>query len=60
MGGAQIMLWIARDGDMCPSSNYCIFFRLGCVIGDDIRILGQSGSLTWRKDFVALCPVFWD
>lgn len=34
--GAQIRLCVAYNGDMCPSSNCCIFLRLG---GDDIEIL---------------------
>lgn len=30
---------------MRPSSNYCIFLRLGGVIGDDMEILRKSGCL---------------
>lgn len=55
--GAQIRLCVAYNGDMCPSSNCCIFLRLG---GDDIEILEKSGGLIRRKNtFVALPPVFW-
>lgn len=47
--GAQIRRCIAHSGDMCPSLNYCIFLRLGGVIGDDMGILEKSGCPTRRQ-----------
>lgn len=60
LGRGSNELCAAHNGDRSPSSNWCIFLRLGGVIHDDIEILGKSGSLTRRKkSFVALHPVFW-
>lgn len=52
--GGKIRLCIAHNGNMCTSSNHCMFLKLGGVIVDDMEILRESGLIRRKKTFVAL------
>ena len=48
---SQIQLWIAQNGSLYPSWNYCVFLRLGGVIDDN---MGRLGKNVWPEDIRVL------